>query len=372
LNAVKTHLELEFSRQTFLEKISELSDLLDKVRQSQEKGKCDLKDLPPPPVPKKKKREKNKAKETQSSDEYNSRSMQEEVSEFTLDENSPSKMYGEDEDMSMLDPKRNLSQEISDGVNFTTSYDVDIDQEIGYLHKLFAGIPFYPEDLELNKFVKYKTMPVYEEQTLSLIAFALNSAQYIKEVYLKEEFTQYDGEDEEKQQDQVLNFLESKLCMDENVMNKTFTFKFAPKKQGIKCFNRIAIGLSGKTGRQIVKRKKTVSRDLIDDIAMFIDIEDKNIYQTMYTEKIGFPGFQVSVYYPVQFEALRMLQGLSLSDYLLSLACSSNWDDNSGGKTGASFIKTYDQKFVFKQLDKKEFSMLLGFAPKYLKYMWDS
>jgi len=161
--------------------------------------------------------------------------------------------------------------------------------------------------------------------------------------------------------------------MDENLMNKSFSFKFAANTLEVKCFDRLTIALSGKGGKQAVKRKKTVSRDLIDDIARFIDIgANKSLYQIMYSEKIAFPSFQISIYYPVQFEALRMLEGLQLGEFLLSLACSQNWDDNSGGKTGASFIKTYDQKFVFKQLDKKEFSMLLGFTPKYLKYMWES
>jgi 1-phosphatidylinositol-3-phosphate 5-kinase len=68
---------------------------------------------------------------------------------------------------------------------------------------------------------------------------------------------------------------------------------------------------------------------------------------------------------------LRWRLNFPLKDFLDSLSWSSSWKDNSGGKTGAGFIKTNDNRFVFKQLEKKEFSMLIGFADDYFKYMHD-
>mmetsp|Transcript_13362 Transcript_13362/g.11442 ORF Transcript_13362/g.11442 Transcript_13362/m.11442 type:complete len:138 (+) Transcript_13362:1949-2362(+) len=65
--------------------------------------------------------------------------------------------------------------------------------------------------------------------------------------------------------------------------------------------------------------------------------------------------YQCTVYYPVQFEALRSLNKISLESYLKSLSASNSWADNTGGKTNAKFIKTADQRFVIKTVDKKEF-----------------
>src|SRR5690606_9296018 len=62
---------------------------------------------------------------------------------------------------------------------------------------------------------------------------------------------------------------------------------------------------------------------------------------------------------------------ISLKSFLNSIACSLNWDDNSGGKTGASFIKSYDQKFVFKEIEDKEYAILQNIAPEYFKYQFE-
>lgn len=92
----------------------------------------------------------------------------------------------------------------------------------------------------------------------------------------------------------------------------------------------------------------------------------------VHTETFTTSKHSVECYYPVQFEALRAYNGVSLRDYLSSLTASENWDDNTGGKTGARFFKTFDQRFVFKEVGKREFTMLIDFLPKYFKYTWEA
>lgn len=78
----------------------------------------------------------------------------------------------------------------------------------------------------------------------------------------------------------------------------------------------------------------------------------------------------IFIYYAKQFEALRMDDSILLSSFLTSLGCSSQWQENSGGKSKASFIKSFDNLYIFKQLEKKEFSMFFNYAHSYFDYIW--
>ena len=80
----------------------------------------------------------------------------------------------------------------------------------------------------------------------------------------------------------------------------------------------------------------------------------------------------ILIYYAKQFEAIRMDNGILLSSFLKSLGCSSQWQENSGGKSKASFIKSYDNLYIFKELEKKEFSMFFNYAHSYFDYIWKS
>jgi len=79
---------------------------------------------------------------------------------------------------------------------------------------------------------------------------------------------------------------------------------------------------------------------------------------------------KILIYYPRQFEALRMSQNISLGDFIKSLALSNPWSDNTGGKSNASFIKTYDNLYVFKNLRNNEFKMFKSYAIEFFKYMF--
>jgi hypothetical protein len=46
--------------------------------------------------------------------------------------------------------------------------------------------------------------------------------------------------------------------------------------------------------------------------------------------------------------------------------------ENSGGKSKAAFIKSFDNLYIFKELEKKEFSMFFNYANSYFDYLWKS
>jgi hypothetical protein len=77
--------------------------------------------------------------------------------------------------------------------------------------------------------------------------------------------------------------------------------------------------------------------------------------------------FHCQVYYAKQFEALRSCyfkEEESRENFIRSLATSSRWSAQ-GGKSGASFAKTMDDRLVVKQIQRVELQMFLDFAPAY-------
>ncbi|KAF9929088.1 1-phosphatidylinositol-3-phosphate 5-kinase [Linnemannia zychae] len=73
------------------------------------------------------------------------------------------------------------------------------------------------------------------------------------------------------------------------------------------------------------------------------------------------------IFYMEQFHALRKAAGCEYS-YIQSLARCMKWD-TTGGKSGSSFLKTRDDRFIMKQLSKIELEAFIKFAPHYFEYM---
>ena len=81
--------------------------------------------------------------------------------------------------------------------------------------------------------------------------------------------------------------------------------------------------------------------------------------------------FHCQVYYAKQFEALRSCyfkEEDSRENFVRSLAMSARWS-TQGGKSGAAFSKTMDERLVIKQIQRVELQMFLDFAPAYFEYM---
>ena len=76
--------------------------------------------------------------------------------------------------------------------------------------------------------------------------------------------------------------------------------------------------------------------------------------------------FQCHTYWATQFEAVRAayLNEDDNEHYIRSLSISSSWAAK-GGKSGASFSKSMDDRFVVKVINRVEMQMFLDFAPAY-------
>ena len=117
------------------------------------------------------------------------------------------------------------------------------------------------------------------------------------------------------------------------------------------------------------------ARDFLQDFRDFIDINvepNPQYFNNIYLERLTTPKVEISVFYPSQFQALRLLCGIKHEDFIRSLASSQPWKDNSGGKSSATFIKSHDELYVFKALKKSEFNMLISMIYEYFEYLWEN
>ncbi|KAK0404001.1 hypothetical protein QR680_017234 [Steinernema hermaphroditum] len=80
--------------------------------------------------------------------------------------------------------------------------------------------------------------------------------------------------------------------------------------------------------------------------------------------------YYVKAYYAEQFQMLRKVLFTEGEDqFIRSLSQSLNWNPE-GGKSGASFFKTRDERFVFKQMSRFEIQSFVKFAPNYFDYIY--
>lgn len=85
-------------------------------------------------------------------------------------------------------------------------------------------------------------------------------------------------------------------------------------------------------------------------------------------EKAKQLNIEIVVYFPAQFEALRMLYNIHLSQYIQSLAISKKINVD-GGKQASTMIQSLNHLFVVKKISDREFQMFRQFAVEYFKFI---
>ncbi|KAK6122362.1 hypothetical protein DH2020_043872 [Rehmannia glutinosa] len=81
--------------------------------------------------------------------------------------------------------------------------------------------------------------------------------------------------------------------------------------------------------------------------------------------------FSVTCYFAKQFDALRRRCCPSDLDFVRSLSRCRRWSAQ-GGKSNVYFAKTFDERFIIKQVTKTELESFDEFAPEYFKYLTDA
>ena len=202
-----------------------------------------------------------------------------------------------------------------------------------------------------------------------MIAYALNSTKYMKEVYIKEGFYEQVKFLKTRLEtstaiEHLTNFIKMKLYLNECV-EKNDEFSIQTNTLDIKkgkFVNRSSFHNQDKL-QQDEEAKESQRKSQLD-IVSFEESEEILNYLCP-SNKI-----KILIYYPRQFEALRMSENILLNDFIKSLALSNIWSDNTGGKSNAFFIKSYDNLYVFKNLKNNEFKMFKSYAIKFFKFMF--
>ena len=78
---------------------------------------------------------------------------------------------------------------------------------------------------------------------------------------------------------------------------------------------------------------------------------------------------EVIIYYPRQFEALRIAYCCTYDELISAITNSNQWSDVSGGKSNALFFKSANGKYLFKLVNKNEFNMFIETAYQYFHHM---
>lgn len=81
--------------------------------------------------------------------------------------------------------------------------------------------------------------------------------------------------------------------------------------------------------------------------------------------------FSVTSYYAKQFDALRRKCCPCEVDFVCSLSRCRRWGAQ-GGKSNVYFAKSFDDRFIIKQVTKTELESFEEFAPQYFKYLKDA
>lgn len=192
---------------------------------------------------------------------------------------------------------------------------------------------------------------------------------YLKEIYIKEGF--YEQQKFFKShveasiiQEHLTNFIKMKLYFNETVeKNDEFIVNanLLEIKKG-KVFYRNSYQNLEKLMQE--EESKQNRKNTQQFISSFENNDDIQAYMSPCNK------IKIIIYYPRQFEALRMSENIFLGDFIKSLAMSNPWADNTGGKSNASFIKSYNNLYVFKNLKSNEFRMFKSYAIKFFKYMF--
>ena len=142
----------------------------------------------------------------------------------------------------------------------------------------------------------------------------------------------------------------------------------------IKANQKVPFKLKSDPGKEKLKDLKLIEEDKEN-------FEENNLNSNLNLNIIDFIGnlnhledslqnseIDIKIFFPRQFEALRIVYCSTYEDLLASMLESQVWNV-SGGKSKATFYKTRDDKYLFKSIKESEFNMFIEMAPHYFQHM---
>lgn len=163
---------------------------------------------------------------------------------------------------------------------------------------------------------------------------------------------QHAGDSEGQTDDAIMGGASSVPRMDGHDASSIFSGSY--EERGSEAAESNASDYSVREATLISQRKTHIKH-------RFSDMDDKNNITCK---------FICHTFWATQFQALRAeyLDDDDDEGYIRSLSLASRWNAQ-GGKSGASFSRTTDNRFVVKHITRTELQMFLDFAPAYFEYM---
>ncbi|RCI01182.1 1-phosphatidylinositol-3-phosphate 5-kinase [Rhizopus azygosporus] len=169
-------------------------------------------------------------------------------------------------------------------------------------------------------------------------------------------------------------FADSNILVREDEPSSIISYMLASTFYREKLEKRQALRMS----KVVNNRQESAS---ISSVVSDAPTDDKLFYSDMFPEtgeaerpwrfsfKGGSTSFTCKIYYAEQFDMFRKMCGCG-ETFISSLARCNVWN-TAGGKSGSTFLKTKDERFLIKQISKFEMDAFVGSANKYFMYMFN-
>ncbi|CCI42918.1 unnamed protein product [Albugo candida] len=246
----------------------------------------------------------------------------------------------------------------SDGSNGTTGCSI------------FASYEALPDclsegQLELPSGINNYVVPIWEKDLGSLIAFALCSDAYMRE--LEAQFRNCFDIRDELSAEEIDEASRLYYERRENPKGTKQQIQFGEEEGAPELGSESDTSLSSE--HEVSKKDRWLAymAAMKRNDFQHADIEFAYEDRTAQTKR----GVRCIVYFAAQFHALRALIAPGNFEFLNSILKSMRWDA-SGGKSGAFFSLTHDKRYVLKGISLTEFNMFHHLAPHYFKYMEQS
>jgi hypothetical protein len=186
---------------------------------------------------------------------------------------------------------------------------------------------------------------------------------YLKNLSMKYNTTINNDADDKKKN----NSPDVQKTKSDNKVKKSLLDNFIASFDSLKENQNVPFKTKSETNKELKDLKLNEEYNNDDDY-LYINIIDF-IGNLHYIEDcIENSEIDIKIYFPRQFEALRIVYCSTYEDLLASMLESEVWNV-SGGKSRATFYKTRDDKYLFKSINENEFKMFIEMAPHYFQHM---
>ena len=144
-----------------------------------------------------------------------------------------------------------------------------------------------------------------------------------------------------------------------------FDDEYEPKSFDIQ--NNYLLNMLNENDNYQVNNNVIPSFPFIPEFLKIFELKKQKYYEEKIMEK-KYPEFLIKIYFPRQFEALRTTFCATNEEFIESIRKSLEWKI-TGGKSNANFWKTYDSKYVIKNISEMEFNMFIDSALNYFKHI---